>query len=96
MPEIKMLRASTELYRAVIVLAKYALFILEEDVFVDCNPEILELFGGAWEDLIGTTPYHHSPDRLPDCLGPGNSVPHRTVLVPDQTCPADRHGPQPA
>lgn len=38
----------------------------EDAVIIDCNPKLLELFGGEREDIVGKQLYELSPDIQPD------------------------------
>jgi PAS domain S-box-containing protein len=54
-------------YRALFENANDAIFLLEADKFVECNPKTLEIFGCTPEQIIGKTPYdHYSPEFQPD------------------------------
>ncbi|KTB48456.1 PAS domain-containing sensor histidine kinase [Dehalogenimonas alkenigignens] len=44
----------------------YALFLLDETGFIECNQKAEELFGAVREELIGRTPSDYSPQRQPD------------------------------
>ncbi|MFH0990359.1 MAG: PAS domain S-box protein [bacterium] len=43
-----------------------AIFLMEGDLFIDCNSSTLIMFGCTREDILDTTPYRFSPTRQPD------------------------------
>ena len=53
-------------YRALFENANDAIFLMSEDVFVDCNDRTLEMFGCTREQIVGQPPYGVSPPRQPD------------------------------
>ncbi len=42
------------------------IFLMREDLFVDCNPATLTIFGCSKEQIINQTPYRYSPEYQPD------------------------------
>ncbi len=60
------LRESETRYRLLFELANDAIFLMKEDMFVDCNSRTLEIFGCTREQIIGHPPYEFSPPRQPD------------------------------
>lgn len=63
----KKLRESAEMYRALYESANDSIFLMEGDIFIDCNPRTLEMFRCRKEDIIGKTPYlDFSPTVQPD------------------------------
>ncbi len=54
------------LYRTLFENAEDAIFLMEDEVFIDCNPKTLEIFGCKKEDIVGKPPYLFSPARQPD------------------------------
>jgi PAS domain S-box-containing protein len=57
---------SEERYSTLFEKASDAIFMIERDVFVDCNTQALELFGCTREQLIGSHPSDYSPAFKPD------------------------------
>jgi diguanylate cyclase (GGDEF)-like protein/PAS domain S-box-containing protein len=43
-----------------------AIFLMEEDRFVDCNTSTLEIFSCTREQILNTSPYQFSPPSQPD------------------------------
>ncbi len=60
------LRESETRYRLLFELANDAIFLMKEDMFVDCNPKTLEMFGCTRDQIIGRPPYEFSPPTQPD------------------------------
>ncbi len=60
------LRMSEHRYRALFDSAGDAIFLMQGDRFVDCNPRTLEMFGCDREQILGTQPYRFSPPMQPD------------------------------
>jgi PAS domain S-box-containing protein len=54
------------LYRTLFENAKDAIFLMEEEFFIDCNPRALEMFGCGKEDIVNKPPYFFSPEFQPD------------------------------
>ncbi len=55
-----------ERYRLLFESARDAIFIMEENRFVDCNQSTLEIYGCTRDQIIGETPYRFSPPNQPD------------------------------
>ena len=60
------LRESEMKYRTLFETANDAIYILKDDIIVDCNNKSLEIYGCSREDFIGKTPHYFSPARQPD------------------------------
>ncbi len=60
------LKESEEKYRKLYQSANDAIFLMDEDVIIDCNEETLEMFEAEKDKIIGTTPYKLSPLFQPD------------------------------
>ncbi len=54
------------LYRALFEHAADAIFLMEGELFVACNPRTLEMFGCEKKDIIKKPPYLFSPKNQPD------------------------------
>jgi PAS domain S-box-containing protein len=53
-------------YQCLFESANDAIFLMDKDVFIDCNPKTLEIFGCSRAQIIGHPPFEFSPDRQPD------------------------------
>lgn len=61
------LKINEEKYRTLFTKANDAFLLMSNDIFVDCNPKALEMFGCNTRDkLIGKPPYLFSPIKQPD------------------------------
>ncbi|MBN1433569.1 diguanylate cyclase, partial [Candidatus Fermentibacterales bacterium] len=61
------LKASETRYRTLFESARDAIFIMREDMFVDCNPQTLKMFGLEGKDqIVGGPPWVFSPEKQPD------------------------------
>lgn len=60
------LRQSELWYRTLFDSASDAIFIMQGEKFVDCNPKTLEMFGCRRDQIIDQPPYLYSPARQPD------------------------------
>jgi PAS domain S-box-containing protein len=61
------LKESEVRYRGLFEAARDAIFLMEGDQFIECNPRALELFGVTREQIIKSNPYDHfSPPTQPD------------------------------
>jgi PAS domain S-box-containing protein len=53
-------------YRTLFESAGDAIFLVDNNIFIDCNRKTLEMFGCTREQIIGQTPYQFSPKVQPD------------------------------
>ena len=53
-------------YRTLFESANDAIFLLDHDMFIDCNQKALEMFRCTREQIIGQPPYRFSPEVQPD------------------------------
>lgn len=61
------LKINEEKYRTLFTKANDTFLLMSNDIFVDCNPKALEMFGCSTRDkLIGKPPYLFSPIKQPD------------------------------
>jgi|GEM_PF-700254 len=60
------LKISEQRYKFLFDSAVDGIFLMERDIFVDCNPSVLTMFDCNREDLIWSTPYYFSPTLQPD------------------------------
>lgn len=61
------LRESEEKYRTLFESANDANFLMDGEIFTDCNKKTLQLFGcERQEQIVGRSPYDFSPPRQPD------------------------------
>ena len=59
--------AKSELkYKSLFDLANDAIFLMDEEIFIDCNKKTLNLFGCKKEEIVGRPPYVLSPEIQPD------------------------------
>ncbi len=60
------LRENEEKYRLLFENANDAIFLMNNEIFIDCNQKTLEMFGCKKEDIIGQPPYKFSPKIQPN------------------------------
>jgi len=60
------LKTSVEKYRALFESADDAIFLMDSEIFIDCNSATLKMFDCKREDIIGQPPYKFSPPFQPD------------------------------
>ena len=61
----KALRENEAKFRTIFENANDAIFLMNKDIFLNCNEKTLEMFGCAWEQIIGQPPYRFSPPVQP-------------------------------
>ena len=57
---------SEKTYRTLFESANDAIFLMRDDIFIECNDKTLEMFGCTREQIIGEPPYKFSPEHQPD------------------------------
>ncbi|MEA1898362.1 MAG: PAS domain S-box protein [Bacteroidota bacterium] len=57
---------SEKKFRNIFEAANDSIFILENNIFIDCNNKTLEIFRCTKEEIIGKTPLDYSPEFQPD------------------------------
>jgi len=60
------LRENEKRYRMLFDSASDAIFLMDGERFIDCNPKTLEMFGCTRDQIIGASPYRYSPELQPD------------------------------
>lgn len=60
------LKVSNTFYHALFESATDAIFVVQGELFVDCNERSLVTFGGRREEIVGKTFWQHSPVTQPD------------------------------
>ena len=53
-------------FKSLFDFANDAIFLMDEEIFIDCNLKTLDLFGCKKEEIIGKPPYVFSPEMQPD------------------------------
>ncbi len=53
-------------YKALFSRANDAIFLMDDETFIDCNEKTLEVFQCAREEIIGHSPHSFSPEVQPD------------------------------
>src|SRR5210317_2245307 len=59
-------RISEERYKALFSQANDAIFLMDNETFVDCNDKTLEMFACERDEIVGHPPYDFSPPVQPD------------------------------
>ena len=75
------LRQNENRYRILFESAHDSIFLMEKEVFIDCNPKTLETFGCNREDIIGKNPFDLSPEFQPDGKSSFEKVREKISLV---------------
>ena len=60
------MKESEEKFRLLFETAHDAIFLMDKDIFIDCNRRALEMFGCTKEKIIGKPPHFLSPEKQPD------------------------------
>ncbi|MFW9993773.1 MAG: PAS domain S-box protein, partial [Candidatus Odinarchaeota archaeon] len=60
------LKQSEKKYRSLFEAANDAIFIMDDDTFLDCNSKTLEMFNCTSNQIIGNHPYAFSPPSQPN------------------------------
>jgi len=60
------LQESEARFRTLFESANDAIFLMDHDIFIDCNSKTLEMFGCTSEQIIGQPPFRFSPEVQPD------------------------------
>ena len=60
------MRESETKFRTLFESAYDAIFLMDQNIFIDCNQKALGLFGCTREQIIGQTPSRFSPEVQPD------------------------------
>jgi two-component system cell cycle sensor histidine kinase/response regulator CckA len=60
------LRESEYKFRTLFESASDAIFVMDQDIFIDCNQKALEMYGCTREQIIGQPPYLFSPEVQPN------------------------------
>ena len=62
----KAILESEEKYRNLYTSANDAIFLVQNNMFISCNPKALEMYGGTEDEIVGRTPIELSPEYQPD------------------------------
>lgn len=53
-------------FKSLFEFANDAIFLMDSDIFIDCNKKTLEMFACKKEEIVGRPPYEFSPEKQPD------------------------------
>jgi len=59
-------RKSETMFRTLFESANDSIFLMDRNIFIDCNTKTLQLFSCTKEQIIGQPPYRFSPEVQPD------------------------------
>ena len=62
----EVIRESESKFRTLFESASDAIFLVDQNIFIDCNLKTLEMFGCTREQIIGQPPYRFSTEIQPD------------------------------
>lgn len=62
----QVLQESEEKFKTLFESAGAAIYIMDQDIFLDCNRRTETMFGGSREQILGHSPADLSPERQPD------------------------------
>ena len=58
----QVLKDNENKFRNIFENANDAIFLIKDDIFIDCNLKTFEIYGCTAEQIIGNTPYNFSPE----------------------------------
>jgi len=62
----QLLKENEEKFRRLFENANDSIFLMKNDIFIDCNQKTLKMFGCNRDEIIGKPPYLFSPEFQPD------------------------------